>query len=84
MANEKEMGKLLEEMKKVDIFIGKFDAENGSWEFMNGVACVMEYLARKVSHEYFLEFNKEFTKNFMESIDKARQKQYTNNVKRGK
>ena len=74
MEKEKEIKKLLEEMKKVDIFIGKFDAENGSWEFMNGVACVMEYLAREVSHEYFLEFNKEFTKNFMESIDKARQK----------
>ena len=74
MEKEKEIKKLLEEMKKVDIFIGKFDAENGSWEFMSGVSCVMEYLAREVSHEYFLEFNKEFTKNFMESIDKARQK----------
>ena len=73
---ENEMKKLLEEMKQIGIFIGKFDAKNGSWEFMNGVACVMDYLAREVSYEYFLEFRKEFMKNFMESVDKAREKQY--------
>jgi hypothetical protein len=71
---ENEMKKLLEEMKQVGIFVGKFDAKNGSWEFMNGVSCVMDYLAREVSYEYFLEFRKEFMKNFMESVDKAREK----------
>lgn len=74
MRDEKEMRALLEEMKQVGIFVGKFDAVNGSWEFMNGVACVMDYLAREVSYEYFLEFRKEFMKNFMESVDKAREK----------
>ncbi len=67
------MEKLLNEMRQIGIFNGHFDAKNGSWEFMNGVLCVMEYLANEVSREYCEEFREEFIKNFRESVDKARQ-----------
>lgn len=68
------MKELLDEMRQIGVFNGHFDAENGSWEFMNGVLCVMEYLADKVSREYLEEFREDFIKNFQESVDKTRQK----------
>jgi hypothetical protein len=48
------------------------DAKNGSWEFMHGVACVIEYLAYQVSEEYGEKFSEEFFKNMEKSIDKAK------------
>lgn len=71
MSKEEVLKELLEEMKQIGIFNGKFDAKNGSWEFMNGVGTVMEYLAYKVSDEYGEEFEHEFSKNFAKSLDKA-------------
>lgn len=71
--NEKDvLKKVVDEMKQIGIFIGEFDAKHGSWEFMNGVSTVMEYLAGQVSDEYLEEFEKEFSKNFQKSLDKAR------------
>lgn len=69
---KEELEDLLEEMKQISIFNGTLDAKNGSWEFMNGVATVMEYLAGQVSEEYLEKFQKEFFKNFQKSLDKAR------------
>lgn len=71
--NEKDvLKKVVDEMKQIGIFNGTFDAKNGSWEFMNGVATVMEYLAFQVSEEYLEKFQEEFSKNFQKSLDKAR------------
>ena len=69
---EKTLKEIVNEMKQISVFNGTFDAKNGSWEFMHGVACVMEYLTYQVSEEYFEEFQKEFYKNFEKSIDKAK------------
>ena len=69
---KEEIEDLLEEMKRVNIFNGTFDAKNGSWEFMHGVACVMEYLACQVSEEYGEKFSEEFFKNMEKSIDKTK------------
>ena len=81
---KEEIENLIEEMKQVNIFNGTFDAKNGSWEFMHGVACVMAYLAEQVSEEYAIEFNEEFTNNFVTSVDKANEKRYNKSVKRGR
>lgn len=78
----KTLEELLNEMKQIGIFNGTFDAVNGSWEFMHGVACVMAYLAEQVSEEYAIEFNKEFTNNFVISVDKANEKRYNKSVKK--
>lgn len=69
----KTLEELLNEMRQIGIFNGTFDAKNGSWEFMHGVACVMEYLAYQVSEEYLENFSKEFSENMQKSIDKAKQ-----------
>ena len=70
---EKTLKEILNEMKQIGIFNGTFDAKNGSWEFMHGVACVMEYLAGRVSEEYLKKISEEFYKNMEKSIDKAKQ-----------
>ena len=69
---EKTLKEILDEMKQIGIFNGIFDAKNGSWEFMHGVACVMEYLAYQVSEDYGEKFIEEFYKNFEKSVDKAK------------
>lgn len=69
---KEEIEVLLEEMKQIGVFNGTFDAKNGSWEFMHGVACVMEYLAYQVSEEYGEKFSEEFFKNMEKSIDKTK------------
>lgn len=76
----KTLEEVLNEMKQIGIFNGTFDAVNGSWEFMHGVACVMAYLAEQVSEEYAIEFNEEFTNNFVISVDKANEKRYTQEI----
>lgn len=68
----KTLEELLNEMRQIGIFNGTFDAKNGSWEFMHGVACVMEYLACQVSEEYGEKFSEEFFKNMEKSIDKTK------------
>ena len=78
----KTLEEILNEMRQIGIFNGTFDAKNGSWEFMHGVACVMEYLAYQVSEEYAIEFNEEFSNNFIISIDKANEKRYNKDVKK--
>lgn len=77
---QKTLKEVLEEMKQIGIFNGTFDAKHGSWEFMHGVACVMAYLAEQVSEEYAIEFNEEFTNNFVISVDKANEKSYTQEI----
>lgn len=70
---KEEIEDLLEEMKQIGVFNGTFDAKNGSWEFMHGVACVMEYLAYQVSEDYGEKFSEEFFKNMEKSIDKVKE-----------
>lgn len=79
---KEEIEDLLEEMKQIGIFNGTFDAKNGSWEFMHGVGCVMEYLAAQVSDEYLYNFQEEFYGNFNKSVDKAEEECYNNSVKK--
>lgn len=69
---KEEIEVLLEEMKQIGVFNGTFDAKNGSWEFMHGVACVMEYLAYQVSEDYGEKFSEKFFKNMRKSIDKVK------------
>lgn len=77
---QKTLKEVLEETRQIGIFNGTFDAKNGSWEFMHGVACVMEFLAYQVSEEYFEELQKEFYKNFEKSLDKVKEKSYTQEI----
>ena len=53
------------------MFIGEYDAKNGSAEFMNGIGTVMEYLAYLVSDEYGAKFEDIFLKNLIKSEERA-------------
>lgn len=76
MTREEIIKQLIEEMSECGLFVGKYDAENGSEQFMYGVDTVMEYLAYKVSEEYGDKFCGMFLENMVESkkrvIDKKR------------
>ena len=60
--------------RDVRMFLGTFDAKNGSNEFMHGIATVMEFIAYECSEADYESFQEIFFKNFQESLDKARQK----------
>jgi len=67
MTREEMLKDLIEEMSKCGMFVGKYDAKNGSEKFMHGVSAVMEYLAYEVSEEYGNAFSEKFTKNMIDS-----------------
>ena len=60
---------VLNELKKCDLFVGKYDAKNGNEHFMNGVACVMESIAYRAGEDIGDEFSDEFTRNLIASED---------------
>ena len=53
------------------VFVGNYDANNGSAEFMHGVAIVMEYIAYNVSNEEGDNFSHLFIKNMVASEQKT-------------
>lgn len=53
------------------LLVGKYDAANGSDEFMHGVHMVMELIAAKADEDYF-EFSDMFTRNMIASQEKAK------------
>ena len=64
-----------------EMFIGKYDAKNGSDKFMYGILAVMEYIAYSICDEQGDDFSNFFTKNMVDSEKKVC---YNNNRKRGK
>lgn len=49
------------------LMVGKYDARNGSKEFMYGISTVMEWIAYRVSEVDGDEFSDLFIKNMIES-----------------
>lgn len=66
-----DMRALVMEMMECPMFRGVYDAKHGKESFMYGVATVMEYLALKVSEEFYEEVSDIFVKNMVKSLDKA-------------
>ena len=64
---KKVVQKVVDGMAECDLFYGRYDAKNGSAEFMYGIATVMDYLTCSVSKDYGAEFEKIFMKNMEES-----------------
>ena len=54
--------------KEIGLFTGKYDALNGSEEFMYGVSAVMNYIAYKAGHE---DFEDTFVANMIKSKEKV-------------
>lgn len=53
------------------MFVGEYDAKNGSAEFMRGILTVMEYLAYNICDKEGDLFSDMFIKNMVESKQKA-------------
>ena len=64
---KKVVQKIVDGMADCDLFRGRYDAKNGSAEFMYGIFTVMEYLTCLVSDDYGAEFEKIFLKNMIKS-----------------
>ena len=52
------------------MFVGNYDAKNGSAEFMHGIETVMEYIAYSISDEQGDNFSNLFIKNMIASEQK--------------
>lgn len=68
---KKVIEKVVDGMTECGLFCGRYDAKNGSAEFMHGIATVMEYLAYQVGEDYGAEFEDKFLKNMIESEKRA-------------
>ena len=54
-----------------EMFVGNYDAKNGSAEFMHGISTVMEYIAYSICDEHGDDFSNMFMKNMIASEQKA-------------
>nr|DAG45813.1 MAG TPA: hypothetical protein [Caudoviricetes sp.] len=59
--------------KDCGFLVGRFDAQHGNKSFMYGVQTTMEYLAYMAGPDAGEKFMALFEKNFLESLDKARE-----------
>ena len=50
-----------------NLFLGSYDAKNGSATFMHGISTVMEFIAYKVNEEQGDKFSDLFTNNLIKS-----------------
>lgn len=67
----KTLKNIFEELKKCNLFVGKYDARNGDEHFMYGVSSVMECLAYMIDEKYANDFSHEFFENMLTSEEKA-------------
>lgn len=57
-------GLVLEDLKQVPMFTGKYDAKNGNIHFMYGISTVLEYIADKAGDE-------EYEGMFLDNLNKS-------------
>ena len=55
-----------------EMLVGKYDATNGNEQYMFGVGMVMEWIAYRSSEEDYENFTDLFTRNMIESEEKAK------------
>lgn len=53
------------------LFVGRFDAKNGNKKFMYGIGTIMEFIALNAGEEIYDDFEKIWSENFIESLDKS-------------
>ena len=69
--NKEEIRQLVSKMMECPMFRGEYDAKNGSESFMDGIATVMESLARLVDDTFYQEVSDIFTHNMVKSQEKV-------------
>ena len=69
---EREAAKIvLEKLKEVPMFCGKYDAKNSKNDWIYGVWAVMEMIAYMISEEAGEDFNDMFSNNMEASMEKV-------------
>ena len=63
---------VFDELKKIGLFQGKYDAKNGNPHYMHGVSSVMEAIAYRISNDVGDDFSDLFVQNLIESEDKIK------------
>ena len=74
LTNQDKLGvtHLLEKMADCDLFIGRYNAINGSEEFMYGILTVMDYITNQLNEDIADAYDNMFLSNMIESEDEAR------------
>jgi len=62
---------VFDDLTKCNMFKGIYDAKHGNEDFMYGILIIMENIALNVSEDCYEKFTAEFTKNMVESENKA-------------
>ena len=63
---------VLDELKKIPMFTGVYDAKNRDFSFMHGIWIVMEQIAYTISDEVGEDFDSMYIDNLRESERKAK------------
>ena len=66
--------------RDVRMFMGCFDAVNGTHDFIFGVATVMEFIAFESSEADYESYQKIFSDNFQKSVDRAKEIRYNKHI----
>ena len=69
--NKEEIRHLVSKMMECPMFRGEYDARHGNESFMDGIATVMESLARLVDDTFYQEASDVFTHNMVKSQEKV-------------
>ena len=69
---EKAYKAVYNDLMKVDLFRGHYDAKNGSETFVRGIGTVMENIALHVSEETANKYMQEFTNNIQDARKRAK------------
>lgn len=65
---------VLEDLEKISLLRGVYDATHGNEHFMYGIATVMEIIANGVSDERYTQFSAMFDNNMIASEERAEEK----------
>ena len=62
---------VFDELTRIDLFTGKYDAKHGDENLMYGISTVMEYIAYQIDEKVYQNFENEFIKNMIKSKNKV-------------
>lgn len=67
MTKEEAYKIVFEDLKKVPMFMGKYDAKHGNPHFMYGVETVIDFIADNLDKKTYDDFCEMWNKNILES-----------------
>lgn len=62
---------VFDELTRISLFMGKYDAKHGDENLMYGISTVMEYIANQIDEKVCRDFEDEFVKNMIKSENKV-------------